>query len=175
MYLILPPPQTRPETYNDQNPKDTTGNGIQGWHNKGRTVEDPLAGLFPALLTLYWAIVKTNDVGDPSLTDNFVNGVAPTIGHELVEQFVDRNGKFEELGDPCNDNRIEYRGWSVEQYHSDWDTSFANLKGCINGDSPVSLKRFLRAIGFDYQHQGLKKLGAATITVDYIAATMRSR
>jgi hypothetical protein len=110
--------------------------------------------------------VKTNDVGPPSSTAAFLNGVAPKVSHELVEQFADRNGSFEELGDPCNNNYFPYRGWTVEQYYSDWD------QGCINGDSPVSLKRFLTAIQFDFQHKGLRALGASTINIEFIASTM---
>jgi hypothetical protein len=112
--------------------------------------------------------MKTNDVGPSSSALAFVNNVAPKVGHELVEQLADRNGSFEELGDPCNNTLVTYRGWSVQQYHSDWDN------GCINGDNPVSLKRFLIAIGFDFQHKGLRSLGTPTINIDYIATTMQS-
>jgi hypothetical protein len=168
LYLILPPPGTTPQTYNFKNPKDMIGNGEQGWHNQG--VTDP-----PGPPTYYWAIVKTNDVGPPSSTSAFVNGVAPKVSHELVEQFVDRNGSFEEIGDPCNNSAVNYRGWTVQQYHSDWDTSPTNPCGCINGDSPINLKGFLGAIGFDFQHRGLSSLGTSTISIGYIARTMQSR
>lgn len=164
LYIILPPPETTFQTYNSSG--DPTGLGIQGYHNVGNTNPSPPP-------TYYWAIVKTN-FGPPSPALPFVNGVALTIGHELVEQLVDRNGRFEEVGDPCINNQVSYRGWSVQQYHSDWDTSPANPSGCINGDNPVSLERFLTAIGFDYHHRGLKALGTATINLDYIAAKMQS-
>src|SRR5262245_2992911 len=144
LYLILPPPETTFETYNG--PKDPIGNGIQGWHNTGVTNPAPPPNY-------YWAIVKTGDVGAPaSSTQAFVKGVAGNVGHELVEQFVDRNYSFEEIGDPCNNNYFTYRGWSVQQYHSDWDNA------CINGDNPVSLKQFLTAIKFDFQKSGLRSL-----------------
>jgi|SRR5271166_103577 len=159
LYLIFPPPETTPETFNNQG--DPIGNGIQGWHNEGVTNPAP-----PPVY--YWAIVKTNDVGPASATQSFVNGVSPKISHELVEQLADRNGSFEELGDPCNNTLVNYRGWSVQQYHSDWDNT------CINGDNPVSLKRFLTAINFDFQNNGLLSLGTSAISINYIATTMQS-
>jgi hypothetical protein len=165
LYIIFPPSETAPRTYNGAG--DPIGNGVQGWHNVG--VSNP-----PSPPTYYWAIVKTNDVGPPSSTLAFVNGVAPKVSHELVEQLADRNGTFEELGDPCNNTLVTYRGWSVQQYHSDWDTTPTNPNGCINGDNPVSLKRFLTAIGFDFQHRGLRSLGTSIINIDYVATTMRA-
>lgn len=158
LYLIIPPPETTPQLFNSAS--DPIGNGVQGFHNEGRTNPDPPP-------TYYWAIVKTNDVGDPA-TLAFVNGIAVKIGHEFVEQCADRNGSFEEIGDPCNNTLVTYRGWTVQQYQSDWDN------GCINGDKPISLKRFLIAIGFDVQHKGLRSLGTSTINIDFIASTMQS-
>src|ERR1022692_4944690 len=35
MYLIIPPSETTPETYNGAG--DPIGNGVQGWHNEGNT------------------------------------------------------------------------------------------------------------------------------------------
>jgi hypothetical protein len=165
LYLILPPTQTTPLKFNGD--ADPLGNGVQGFHNEGRT--DP-----PPPPTLFWAIVKTNDVGAPSTSD-FINGVAPKISHELVEQFVDRNGTFEEIGDGCVGSLFEYRGRFVERYTSDLDKSAENPNGCINGDQPVSLKRFLAAINFDLGRNGLRSLGTSTINIDFIAVTMQLR
>jgi hypothetical protein len=166
LYLIIPPSQTTPQTYNGAG--DPIGNGIQGWHNEGKTNPAPPP-------TYYWAIVKTNDTaGPPSTGLTFVNSFAQKVGHELAEQFVDRTGTFEELGDPCLNNSVNYRGWNVQQYVSDWDKSAANPNGCINGDNPVSLKRFMTAINFDFQHNGLRSLGTSIINIDYIATTMQS-
>lgn len=167
LYLILPPPETTFQTFNPNDSTDTIGNGIQGWHNSGKTDPGPPP-------TLFWAIVKTNDVGPPSAAAAFVNGVAIKICHELVEQFVDRNGTFEEIGDPCNSTSVTYRGFNVQQYHSDWDTSPSNKCGCINGDSPVSLKRFLTAINFDFKGKGLSALGTPILNIDFIARTMQT-
>jgi hypothetical protein len=165
MYLIIPPSETTPQTYN--NAGDPIGNGIQGWHNEGITDPGPPP-------TYYWVIVKTNDCGPPIAGLAFVNNFAQKVAHELAEQFVDRNGTFEEVGDPCSNNPANYRGWNVQQYVSDWDKSAANPNGCINGDNPVSLKRFLTAINFDFQHNRLRSLGTSIINIDYIATTMQS-
>ena len=165
LYLIIPPPKWSLQTFNKPpdppKPGDPTGLGIQGFHNEG--VTDP--GPPP---TYYWAIVKTEDAGDPSTRDFVSSALAPKVAHELVEQFADRNGSFKELGDPCNDTSIVYRGWDIQQYWSVWDNT------CINGDNPVSLKKFLTAIGFDFKNKGLRSLGTPIISVDYIALTMQS-
>jgi hypothetical protein len=94
------------------------------------------------------------------------NLTAAGVCHELVEQCVDRDGSYEEIGDPCNcQNAFTYRGWGIQKYWSEWGNR------CINGDNPVSLKQFLKAIGFDFQHNGLKSLGTSTLNLDYIALT----
>jgi hypothetical protein len=72
---------------------DPIGNGAQAWHNEGVTSPGP-----PPIY--YWAIVN-----------NFVRKIC----HELAEQFVDRNGTFKEIGDPCNNVGDTYRGWSVQK------------------------------------------------------------
>ncbi|HEX6798056.1 MAG TPA: hypothetical protein VF116_10130 [Ktedonobacterales bacterium] len=168
LYLIIPPPVTTLLYYKSE--KDRIGNGVQAWHNEGRVRS--------GLPSCYWAIVKANDVGPISTINavqTFVDNLGPKISHELVEQFVDRDGSFEEIGDPCLGRHPQpYRGWTVEQYHSDWDTSPANPCGCVNGDDPVSLRKFLSAVGFD-SAQGLRALGMPDIGVDSIAVYMQSR
>jgi hypothetical protein len=168
MYMIIPPPQTTPQTYNRSD--DPIGNGVQGWHNEGNT--NP-----PGPPTYYWAIVKTNDVGSSSDITNFTNGIGPKVSHELAEQFSDRNGLFTdtngnnvEIGDGCNNinNFYNYRSWQIEQYFSVWDNT------CINGDRPISLKKFLAAINFDFHNNGLRQLNTDVINIGYIATTMRS-
>jgi hypothetical protein len=179
-YFIFPPPGTTGDgktgttfqTY--RNSGDVIGNGWQGYHNMGDTNPAPPP-------TYYWAIVKTNDVtppldGTPSRAQSFAKGLSHIVSHELVEQLADRNNSFEEIGDPCQYNGdFTYRGWSVQQYVSDWDKSASNASGCINGDNPVSLKRFLSAVGFDYTQNGVRQFGASTISLDYIAVTMQSQ
>lgn len=104
MYLILPPPETTFETFNGSG--DPIGNGVQALHNEGVTNPGPPP-------TYYWAIVKTNDCGPASAGLDFVNNFAQNVAHELAEQFVDRNGAFKEIGDPCLNTSATYRGWNV--------------------------------------------------------------
>src|ERR1700724_1947091 len=61
---------------------------------------------------------------------------------------------------------FEYRGWHVEQYWSQWDHT------CINGDLPVSLKRFLQASNHPIG-AGLRTLSRSSINVEYIASQFR--
>jgi hypothetical protein len=136
MYLIIPPSETTPQTYN--NAGDPIGNGIQGWHNEGVTNPGPPP-------TYYWAIVKTNDCGSPSAGVTFVNNFAQKVAHELVEQFADRNGTFEELGDPCLNSGDSYRGWQIQKYWSDWDN------GCIRGDQPPPMPTSFQTVD-NYSH-----------------------
>jgi len=53
----------------------------------------------------------------------------------------------------------------VEQYWSNWDNN------CINGDWPVSVKRFLQAIGLNGSG-GLRQLGSNVINIDFVASRM---
>jgi hypothetical protein len=113
---------------------------------------------------------------DDTKGKDFVSGFAVTVGYKLVESFADGNGSkpgVSEIGDPCKDSKnnffmFTYRGWQIQQYWSDWDN------GCINRDGRVSLKRFLTAIGVDFQHYGLRSLGSSVINVDFKSSTMRS-
>jgi len=188
LYIIVPPLQTQIKFFNTDG--DPTGNGVQGFHSEDQILPAPPPHF-------YWAIIKTGDALDGSFKGDLRNaeakdggldfvggisgipnggqfGLAKKICHEFVEQCADRNGTFAELGDntktnKCNDTLVNYRGWAVQKYLSEWDA------GCINGDAPVSLRRFLTAINFDFQHNGLRSLGAPTINVQFIALTMRDQ
>jgi hypothetical protein len=159
LYLIFPPTDTVLEIYND--PTDPIGNAIQGFHNEGE-------GIPAGPQTYYWSIVKTADAGDPSTTA-FVNGVSRTMCHEIVEQCADIDGSWGEVGDTCVDDGVTYRGWSVQQYWSAWDLS------CQSGDSPVSVKKFLKAVGFDYKNKSLRTFGMASINLNSIALKMQGQ
>ncbi|MDT7813756.1 MAG: hypothetical protein QOJ42_3672 [Acidobacteriaceae bacterium] len=196
-YLIVPPLLTQinffngaPGTKGPNDPGDPTGNGVQGFHSEDNILPSPPPHY-------YWAIVKTGDALDGSFKGDLSNaeatdggldflggtggipnggafGIAKKICHEFVEQCADRNGSFLELGDnttknKCNDTFVNYRGWGVQKYLSVWSN------GCSNGDDPVSLKKFLQAINFDFQHKGLRSLGASTINIQFIALTMRGQ
>lgn len=170
LYLIIPCPASHFETYDGSS--DPKGNGVQGYHNEG--VTNPATS--PPCL---WAIVKTDFVNSwsngPISSKNFVSlGIAPTVCHELAEQFVDLNGTYREIGDACTNNQYVYRGWTVQQYLSVWAG-----KTCINGDSPVSTKRFLQAIGYP-PSQGLRALaktnsGEWPFNIAFIADAMSLR
>jgi hypothetical protein len=131
LYLFIPPTETTPEMYNGAS--DPIGNGAQAWHNEGRTNPGPPP-------TYFWAIVKTNDCGPASAGLTFVNNFSQKVAHELAEQIVDRNGTFKEIGDPCNNNWVTYRGWQVQQYWSIWDN------GCINGNWPPPMPRSFQTV-----------------------------
>lgn len=188
IYLIVPPLQTLLLFFNTAG--DPIGNGVQGFHSEDKILPAPPPHY-------YWAIVKTNDALDPSFGGDlskaeaqdggldFVGGskgkpntglfgVAQKICHEFAEQCVDRNGSFLEVGDDttknaCNQTHVVYRGWQVQQYMSVW------ANGCASGDNPVSLKNFLRSIGFDFQRSGLRSLGSPTISIQFIASRMRTQ
>jgi hypothetical protein len=165
-YMIFPPSQTTFQTFNGSD--DPIGNGVQGLHNEGLTNPAPPP-------TLYWAIVKTNDVGPASDAVGFVNGLGPKVSHELVEQLADRNGLFQEIGDPCVGEVFDYHGFTVERYRSMWHSSADHPDGrCVKGDDPVNLRRFLTATRFDVERNGLRALGASTINVNLIASRMES-
>jgi hypothetical protein len=157
LYFILPPTETT-LLYNN-GPKDPIGNNVQGWHSE--TKFNPSSSFDDVI----WATVKAND-GDRSTPQNFVQGKAAIIGHELVEAcndplFPDRK----ELGDPCQNNAtVPYRGWQVQTYWSNWDN------GCINGDKPISIRKFLTALNI--QTGRLSALHTSVINVDYIASRL---
>jgi hypothetical protein len=89
--------------------------------------------------------VKTNDCGNPNTSITFVNKLAQKVAHELAEQFSDRNGTFQEIGDPCLNNGDTYRGWAIQKYFSVWDN------GCISGYLPPPMPRSFQTVDA-YQH-----------------------
>jgi hypothetical protein len=177
LYFLFPPPETTVQTYYNQ--KDPTGNVVQGFHNGGVTKPAPPP-------TYYWAIVKTGgwltETG-PSPAQTFVQGLAQIVSHELMEQLVDRDGSYEEVGDPCQCRSSTYRGpssttWTIQPFWSEWATGSDGSAWdthCFDSSSPVSLKQFLSAIDFDYQSQGLAALKAPVIDVNYVALTMQGQ
>jgi hypothetical protein len=121
---------------------------------------------------LFWAVVGTNSSSQTS-AQTFVDSVAYCVGHEFAETVTDRDGAGFvasnncEIGDICETQSFfQYRGWSVEQYWSGWDNS------CINGDQPVSLRKFLAAIDFNTQAHGLRGLNTPVISLSYIASQL---
>lgn len=161
-----------PLTLTLTNGKDNAGvpvTDICGWHDHSRYNEG--AGQDD----LFWAVISTNSARQTS-SHTFVDDISFCVGHELAEAFTNpsEDGYFDtncELGDICEVDSsgalatFNYRGWHVEPYWSNWD------RACIQGDNPVSLKRFFQAIGFD-KTKGLRALGTSTINVDFIASKM---
>ena len=106
LYLIFPSTETTVEIYNGAS--DPIGNGVQGFHNEGVTNSPPPP-------TYYWAIVKTNDVSSVTSPDfGISDGLAQKVCHELAEQFVDINGTYLEVGDPCLNNSEIYEGFTIQ-------------------------------------------------------------
>lgn len=161
LFLILLPTTTA--LTNGTNSDGSPNTNICGWHGhqkfNGSSVNDDL----------FWAVIRT-DKADTSSEQNFVNSVAFCVGHELAEAFTDRDGNgFTasngcEIGDICeNQAFFSYRGWSVEQYWSNWDSL------CINGDQPISIKKFLALVNIDGK-QGLRQLDVPIINRSSLAA-----
>jgi hypothetical protein len=177
VYFIFPPTTT-----------ELTLNGLKGdvdfcgYHNwdkyNAQSSDDDL----------FFGIVSTKAVAAANTNAGaFVRALSPCVGHELAESFTDRDGagyissectnpdhstQTCEIGDICEQHNFQYQRpgsvqtWNVEQYWSGWDNS------CINGNAPVSIKKFLNAISFDYHHLGLRSLGTSDINLQYVASRM---
>jgi hypothetical protein len=158
LYFIFPPTTTQLKL------KDGT-TGFCGYHQHGKSNNTS------ANDDLFWAIVKT-DSADQTTEEMFVKSISACASHELAEAFSDRDiqgfiaDNSCEIGDICETKTFfQYRGWTVEQYWSNWDNN------CIQGDQPVSLRKFLGAIGFDV-NQGLQSLNTPVINLQYMASRM---
>ncbi|WP_433355485.1 hypothetical protein ACQP25_16860 [Microtetraspora malaysiensis] len=163
LYFIFPPP--------------SVDLGTPGGYHEGADYYAKFGG-FPNI-DLYWAILSTTIASTYPTPYDFVNYIAPTVAHEIVEIVTDRDlssgykvtidCKDCEIADLCGDSDAHpfytYRNWitSIPQYYSNWDN------GCIRGDQPVSVRRFLKAINAD-PRRGLRALHAPTINIDYIAS-----
>ena len=164
LYFIFMPSTTQLTA--GKNSDGTPNTNVCGWHNSGNLAND-------ASTPVFWALVRTDQAPRTSELA-FVSSVAFCVGHELAEALTDghpglgftaSNGC--EIGDICELNQFTYRGWSIEQYWSNWDAT------CVNGDNPVSLRKFLRSISYNAS-SGLRGLPllhdyAGKIGLDYIA------
>ena len=162
LYFIFPPTDTQLTL------KDGT-TGFCGYHqhakyNDASSNDD-----------VCWAVVGTNGA-DQTTGKTLISAVSYCVSHELNEACSDRDGQGFiadngcEIGDICEDPTthpfFNYRGWTVEQYWSNWDN------GCIQGNQPVSLRKFLGSIGFDFS-KGLGSLNTTVINIPYIASRKR--
>jgi hypothetical protein len=141
---------------------------------------------------LFWATILTNP--DPSIRASdttsdmaFARSLAYIVSHEFNEAFTDRDFNGFNLNVTCSDNAgttrtdnceigdiceqinqprccttFNYKGWMIEWYWSNWHNS------CIQGNSPVSIKKFLNVIDIDGS-RGLRQLNTNKINIDFIA------
>jgi hypothetical protein len=156
LYFLFPPTTTQLKL------SDGT-TGFCGYHEHGKFHSNSQND------DLFWAIVDTTGAATATGTA-FASDVSLCVSHELAEAFSDRDNHGYiadngcEIGDICETKAsFQYREWSVEQYWSGWDSA------CIHGDQPVSMRKFLASIGFDFM-QGLRSLNTPVIDLQYIAS-----
>lgn len=179
-YFILPPPTTQLTLKaNGTTLKgDVDFCGYHNWDTYNSNSNQP---------DIFFGIVSTMSAssGNPT-AENFVKALSPCISHELAESFTDRDGngfissactnsdntkQTCEVGDICESKatfgyEVSGKTWQVQQYWSGWDNT------CVNGNAPVSVRKFLDAIGFNYRVQGLRLLDTPAMNIRYIASKM---
>jgi hypothetical protein len=156
LYVLFTPPATKPTI--------ASGNDdFCGYHDSAKFHDES------AHNDLFYAVIRT-DKGDTSSGTALIQSVSGCVSHEIAEAVTSRDGRgyFKgscEIGDLCEQTGThDYRGWQVEQYWSQWDRT------CINGEAPVSVRRFLQAIGAGLN---LRALNAPVINIEYIASRLR--
>jgi hypothetical protein len=172
LYFIFMPTATQLTA--GKNSDGTPNTNVCGWHHSGNLSD-------PNSTPVFWAVVRT-DQAPQTKGQAFVSQFAYCVGHELAEALTDPKGGSGfgasngcEIGDICELHTFTYRGWSIEQYWSNWDAA------CINGDQPVSVRKFLAAIGYSGSNglRGLPGLSGSPyndkLNLDYIADRMFPR
>ncbi|MER6011082.1 hypothetical protein [Streptomyces bluensis] len=160
LYFIFPPPSVDIGTEGGYHSGDIYNNSSQS-------------------SDLFWTVLSTTAATNfpPARAREFVDYISPTVGHEIVESVTDRDvqsgynvrvdSQICEIGDLCGDRAANpfysYRGWTTTQYYSNWD------RGCVHGDQPVSLRKFLQAVNVD-PRRGLRSLNAPIVNIEYIAS-----
>ena len=180
MYFILPPLSTKLTL--KQNGTVLNGDvdfcGYHSWDTFNAKSTQP---------DTFFGIVSTASAsaGKPKALD-FVNALASCVSHEIAECVTNRDGQGFistactnsdkstttcEIGDICETQAgYAYKGGSgqswpnIQRYWSGWDSA------CVQGANPVSVRKFLDAIGFDYHTKGLSALGASRLNIPYIAS-----
>lgn len=157
---------------NGTNSDGTPNTNVCGWHHSGN-----LGG--PNVTPVFWTLVRTDNASTNGLA--FVSSFAFCVSHELAEALTNPDTKGDygflasngcEIADICEQHQFNYRGWSIEQYWSNWDAA------CINGDQPVSVRKFLAATGYNGANglRGLPGLSGSPydnkLNLDYIADRM---
>jgi len=183
VYLIFAPPTTLLTLKSDGTilTSDEDFGGYHQWdkYHDDSNEPDVFFGIIPT--KIYPPTKKAAEILKSGAS--LIGYVSEAVGHELVEIFTDRDGngfvstecqkrKTCEVGDLCETERNTYHNfdsgqdWTVQKYWSNWNSA------CVDGNQPVSLTNFLKAIGFDYKHQKLSALGTTTINIQYIASRM---
>lgn len=157
LYILFLPPETKPSIASGKD-------DFCGYHHWAKLHDESDDS------DVFWALIRT-DSADQTSGATFIQSVSGCVSHEIAEAVTSRDGRgyFKgscEVGDLCEQTGLHaYKGWQVEQYWSDWDAQ------CVDGEKPISLKRFLRAR--DIGNGSLLSLHAHTINGEYVASQFR--
>ena len=166
-YILFLPPETKP----------TISGGADdfcGYHNWAKFNSDSQDS------DVFYAVIRTDYTtsADRASGEAFIKKVSFCVSHEINEAVTSRDGRGHfkgacEIGDLCEQtgthkypspSSLTADGWDVQQYWSEWD------RACINGENPISLRRFLQAV----QSPGdLRALHTPVINIEYIASRFR--
>jgi hypothetical protein len=156
LYVLFPPPQTKPTISSGQD-------DFCGYHKSTKFHDESQND------DLFYALVRT-DGADQSSGKTLIEAVSYCVSHEIAEAVTSRDGRGYhkgacEIGDLCEQTGTHaYRGWQVEQYWSQWDSA------CVNGENPVSVRRFLQELGAP---ENLRALHTPVVDLEYIASRFR--
>jgi hypothetical protein len=156
LYVLFLPPQTKPTISSGKD-------DFCGYHRSTKFHDESQND------DLFYAIIRT-DSADQSSGKAFIEAVSYCVSHEIAEAVTSRDGRGYhkgacEIGDLCEQTGThDYRGWHVEQCWSQWDSA------CVNGENPVSVRRFLTAVATP---GSLRALHTPVVNIEYIASRFR--
>ncbi|HXJ95677.1 MAG TPA: hypothetical protein VMT20_22775 [Terriglobia bacterium] len=156
LYVLFPPPQTKPTIFSGRD-------DFCGYHNSTKFHPESQND------DLFYALIRTDKAHQTS-GSALINDVSACVSHEIAEAVTSRDGRGYhkgdcEIGDLCEQTGYhDYRGWNVEQYWSQWD------RACVNGENPVSIRRFLQEVGVP---GNLLALHTPVVNIEYIASGFR--
>jgi hypothetical protein len=156
LYVLFLPPQTKPTISSGKD-------DFCGYHNSTKLHAESQHD------DLFYAIIRT-DGADQTSGKKFIESVSGCVSHEIAEAVTSRDGRGYhkgscEIGDLCEQTGThDYRGRQVEQYWSQWDNS------CVNGENPVSLLRFVKAVGATGK---LSELHTPVVNIEFVASRFR--
>jgi hypothetical protein len=160
LYVLFLPPETKPTM-------ESGDDGFCGYHHWAKLHDESRDS------DVFFALIRTDATTAEERKSGaaFIQSVSYCVSHEIAEALTSRDGRgyFNgpcEIGDLCEQTGTHaYRGWQVEQYWSQDDTK------CVNGDEPISLRRFLKRRGI--AGGSLVALRAPIIDVEFVAAQSR--